>query len=156
MLQATAWCLPLSLPAPCPERGKKGTFVTAICSPASRAGGGETASILTLCQLTQSPSMAAALGAGLPARPWSPRGNTAQHRHSAPSSPCCSKGTELALPREPSAFLCPVPAATGTAGTAPAQQANLLWPLQQGQALPHRALQPLCRQQALRMHLEQT
>lgn len=161
VLQPTAWCrraVPLSPPAPHPQRRKKGTFVEAICSPARHRRGRGTASILTLCWLTQSPSMAAALGVGLSASPWwLPRGNTAQHRRRAPSSTCCSKGHQAPCQR---AQHLPLPRACSQQGwQAPAQRLNLLGPLQHGQALPHQAShagQLPAVQVALRMHPEQT
>lgn len=49
----------------------------------------------------------------------------------APSCPC---------PEGPAPSSAPCLQPTGTAGTAPARQAHLLWPLQHGQALPHQAV----------------
>lgn len=59
---AAVWCLPSARWHSVLSKGRRAPLWEPFAALLGTAGGGDTASILTLCRLTQSPSMAAAPG----------------------------------------------------------------------------------------------
>lgn len=121
-------------------------FAALLCT-----GGGETASILTLCWLTQSPSMAAALAVGFV--PAHARGNGGQHQPRALSS-TCSKGHPAPCPASPAPSSAPCP--QGWQAQHLPSKAAAATAARPGSATPGQPRWAAARcAAALRMHLEQ-